>query len=147
MLLTTRPRKRSPLRRRLGQTLFTCRRYVSWYTKRSAFTRKKMSTSLPYLVAGHQTPLFRQLRNVDMWLQTNKVANLNLATERLNQITLCPGEIFSFWRLVGKPTSRKGYLPGMVLSDGTFYAGVGGGLCQLANLIFWDYYLYTAYCN
>lgn len=31
----------------------------------------------------------------------------------------------------------KGYVDGMVLRNGTFCAGVGGGLCQLSNLIFW----------
>jgi len=88
-------------------------------------------------VAAHKTPLYRQLRNVDMWLQENKVTNLMLACGRLNKVILKPGETFSFWRLVGKPTQAKGYLKGMVLTNGSFNAGVGGGLCQLSNLIYW----------
>jgi vancomycin resistance protein VanW len=55
----------------------------------------------------------------------------------LNGIVVMPGETFSFWKLIGKPTRRKGYLPGMVLSHGRVTAGVGGGLCQLSNLIYW----------
>jgi vancomycin resistance protein VanW len=72
-----------------------------------------------------------------MWLQENKVTNVKLASEKLNGIVLKPGETFSFWRLVGKPTKAKGFLEGMVLTNGSFTAGVGGGLCQLSNLIYW----------
>lgn len=50
---------------------------------------------------------------------------------------LRPGEVFSYWKLIGKPARRKGYLDGMVLKSGAFHAGCGGGLCQLSNLIFW----------
>jgi vancomycin resistance protein VanW len=72
-----------------------------------------------------------------MWLQENKVTNLKLACEKLNGIILKPGETFSFWRLVGKPIKAKGFLKGMVLTNGSFTAGIGGGLCQISNLIYW----------
>ena len=39
--------------------------------------------------------------------------------------------------MIGKPTKRKGYVEGMVLKNGKFSPGVGGGLCQLSNLLFW----------
>jgi vancomycin resistance protein VanW len=72
-----------------------------------------------------------------MRLQENKAVNLKLAAERINGLVLRPGETFSFWRLVGKPTRAKGFLDGMVLTNGTFTSGIGGGLCQLSNLIYW----------
>ncbi|MBR5381314.1 MAG: VanW family protein, partial [Oscillospiraceae bacterium] len=52
-------------------------------------------------------------------------------------LLLRPGEVFSYWRLIGKPSRRKGYREGMILVNGTVRPGVGGGLCQLSNLIFW----------
>jgi vancomycin resistance protein VanW len=79
----------------------------------------------------------RQLKDVDMWLQHNKVTNLKLAAPRIHGILIRPGETFSYWRLIGKPSRMKGYAKGMVLHGGTFSAGTGGGLCQLSNLIFW----------
>lgn len=79
----------------------------------------------------------RELRNVDMWMQRNKIRNLQLAIDRLNGLVLHPGEIMSFWRAVGRPSKRKGYLPGMVLINGEMRARYGGGLCQLSNLIYW----------
>lgn len=74
---------------------------------------------------------------MDMWLQHNKVRNLHIASRKVNGIIVMPGETFSFWRLVGNPTRRKGYVEGMVLFYGKVGTGVGGGLCQLSNLIYW----------
>lgn len=36
-----------------------------------------------------------------------------------------------------KATARRGFLQGLVLRQGQAVAGVGGGLCQLTNLIYW----------
>lgn len=52
-------------------------------------------------------------------------------------ITLKPGEEFSYWKSIGKPTKEKGYIEGMVLNNGQVLTGIGGGLCQLSNLIYW----------
>lgn len=135
-----RPKVRSKVRLRLGKLYFTLHRYFLWYFGRSIRYAQMAipdSEKPPYIIANHQTPLFRHLKNVDMWLQVNKVTNLKLASARMNGIILKPGETFSFWHLVGKPTKAKGYLEGMVLSNGSFLPGVGGGLCQLSNLIYW----------
>ncbi|WP_207636386.1 VanW family protein [Desulfosporosinus youngiae] len=122
----------------LGKSYFTWRRYFLWIFNPSIrYVSSFRSEELTHLVATHKTPLYRRLRNVDMWLQTNKVTNLTLACEKLNGILLKPGETLSFWRLVGKPTKAKGFLEGMVLTNGSFTGGVGGGLCQLSNLIYW----------
>lgn len=72
-----------------------------------------------------------------MYLQYNKITNLKIAVPKINKVALYPGEVFSYWKLIGKPTRRKGYLKGMVLQNGTFTEGTGGGLCQLSNLIYW----------
>ena len=88
-------------------------------------------------VFKHQTPLLRKLANVDMKLQHNKVKNLQLAVKRLNGVVVYPGETFSYWRLIGKTTRIKGYLDGMNLFYGKVVPGIGGGLCQLSNLIYW----------
>ena len=72
-----------------------------------------------------------------MWYQHNKVINLQIAVKKLSGIVIQPGETFSYWKLIGKPTRKKGYVDGMVLFYGTFKKGLGGGLCQLSNLIYW----------
>ena len=65
------------------------------------------------------------------------MVNLRLAAAKLNGLLLRPGETFSYWKTIGKPTRKKGYQDGMVLFLGRIGTDVGGGLCQLSNLIFW----------
>lgn len=131
------PIQRSWLRLRLGKAYYAARRYALWCSPRYRWARERRQDSLPYLQASHETPLLRQLRGADMELQRNKVVNLRLAVEKLDGVLLRPGETLSYWRLIGKPSARRGYLPGMVLFLGRIGSDVGGGLCQLSNLIFW----------
>lgn len=131
------PIQRSWLRLRLGKAYYAARRYALWRSPGYRWAKERRQDSLPYLQASHETPLLRQLRGEDMELQRNKVVNLRLAVEKLDGVLLRPGETLSYWRLIGKPSARRGYLPGMVLFLGRIGSDVGGGLCQLSNLIFW----------
>lgn len=132
-----KPVKRSPLRIYLGKKYYRLKRYCDWYFSGRNYASQKATDLLPYVIFAHKTPLMRQLGNTDMWLQHNKVKNLQIASRRINGILVKPGETFSYWRLIGNPTRRKGYVDGMVLFYGKVTAGVGGGLCQLSNLIYW----------
>lgn len=132
-----RPVPRSRLRLLAGKHFFTCRRYLEWQFGGVKFAKVRSEEPLAYRVFTHQTPLLRRLKDVDMWLQHNKINNLRIAIDRVNSILIRPGETFSYWKLIGKPTRRKGYVEGMVLFYGGFQPGVGGGLCQLSNLIYW----------
>ncbi|HYF81574.1 MAG TPA: VanW family protein [Clostridia bacterium] len=132
-----KPKKRSRLRIIAGMLYYRCKRYLEWYFSGKKYSKVLSDEALSYAVFSHKTPLLRELRNVDMWMQYNKVANLKIAVKRLDGALIKPGETFSYWKLVGKPTKRKGYMDGMVLFNRGFRAGVGGGLCQLSNLIYW----------
>jgi len=74
---------------------------------------------------------------VDPVLFDNKRTNLKLALERIDGVVIAPGRTFSFWRLIGPPAASKGYLEGLSLFRGEPSRSVGGGLCQLANAIYW----------
>lgn len=131
------PIRRSWLRLRLGKAYYTGLRYLLWCSPKFRWAKEQRTEQLPQVQFTHATPLYRHLRGEEMVLQENKVVNLRLAVARLNGLVLAPGETFSYWRLIGKPTRRKGYKEGMVLFLGHVGSDVGGGLCQLSNLIFW----------
>ena len=70
-------------------------------------------------------------------LQHRKVVNLRRAVDALDGLVLAPGRRLSFWREVGRPSRRRGFANGLVLDHGRLTEGVGGGLCQLTNLLYW----------
>lgn len=132
------PIRRGPVRRRLGMAWYSARRYLLWCSGKYRFAKSRERRDvLPCVAAGHATPLLRKLRDVDMEYQYNKETNLRLAVDRLDGLLLRPGETLSYWRRIGQPTYRKGYLDGLVLYCGQIHYAVGGGLCQLSNLLFW----------
>lgn len=113
------------------------RRYIRWISDGRKYASRLVKETLPHRIREHQSVLLRQLGKSEMQLQINKVTNLRLAVKHLDGIVIRPGEVFSYCRLVGRPTEAKGYLPGMELSFGEPTTGIGGGICQIANLIHW----------
>jgi vancomycin resistance protein VanW len=97
----------------------------------------KAESETPVRIKRHASLLLRELDPDQMHLQHSKVTNLRLASAQVDGVVIAPGETFSFNHVVGNCTRRKGYVDGMKLSNGEAEAGVGGGICQLANLLHW----------
>src|SRR5215212_3189154 len=112
-------------------------RVLSDLPKASRFARRQSAENLPFTCKRHQSLLKRKLGNSDPVLQENKIRNLEIACPTINGILIKPGQIFSFWKCLGEATAAKGYVVGMQLSRGEVREGIGGGLCQLANLLYW----------
>lgn len=89
------------------------------------------------VVARHQSVLRRKLGDSNPRLQEQKIINLKQAVPKLNGVVIEPGNVFSLWSIIGKPDRENGYVDGMLLSNGKVIEGVGGGLCQLSNLLYW----------
>ncbi len=101
------------------------------------FASDIVADNLAFSCKKHQSLLRRRLGNSDPELQENKVRNLKVACPTIDGILIKPGQTFSFWRQLGEATADKGYCEGMQLSRGEVVRGVGGGLCQLANMLYW----------
>lgn len=84
-------------------------------------------------VADHSSPLYRKYNKRE--LDEGKIENINIAITSLNGLVIPPGKIFSFWKHVGRPSAKRGFKKGLVLANGRLKEDVGGGLCQLSNLI------------
>ena len=129
---------RSKIRMLLGKTYYSIKRHRQWYLSGKVYAKHIVREKYPYSIFEHSTPLIRKLKDVDIRLQYNKVTNLKIAIEKINGIVIRPGETFSYWKLIGRTSYKKGYLDGLTLCpDGTFKSSVGGGLCQLSNMIYW----------
>lgn len=130
-------KKRSKLRKRLGRMYFSFRRHIRWMQQANTFAKHRSKEQLPEHWFQHNSLLLRKLKSVEMYLQHNKIANLQIAINQLDGVVIQPGQTFSFWYLVGRTNKRKGYKEGLMLDNGQVKKGIGGGLCQLGNLIFW----------
>lgn len=113
------------------------RRRLIWYFNKKSYCRLRSTQKYPYRVKKHSSKLIRKLGDADMQLQYNKVKNLELVIAKMNGTLIFPGETFSFCKIVGKPTRKKGYLMGIELSRGEARPGIGGGICQISNLLNW----------
>ena len=101
------------------------------------FASRKSDEKLPVVIYKHNSLIRRRLGNVNMDLQEGKAVNLAISAPKVTGIIIKPGEVFSFWRLVGADNARNGYKEGLTIAGGEPSKGVGGGMCQFTNLIHW----------
>ena len=66
----------------------------------------------------------------------NKIKNLLLATEKINNLIIPPQKIFSFNKVVGNPSIKNGYKESRSIKDGKVVPEIGGGLCQLPWIMY-----------
>lgn len=66
----------------------------------------------------------------------NKVHNIGLAAAKINRVVVEPGQVFSFWAVVGWPNRLKGYRQGRNLVNGKVQSAYGGGLCQVSGILY-----------
>lgn len=127
----------SPFTYRISMEKEILKRHLKDFLGDSRFAKDRTETSLPVLVYQHNSLIRRRLGNVNMQLQENKATNLALAVAHIDGVLIHPGETFSLWKLVGRTTKRRGYKEGLTIAKGQPSQGIGGGLCQLSNLIHW----------
>ena len=127
----------SPFTYRLSMEKEIMKRRVKDWLQKTDFSKKRIEMPLPELVYKHNSLIRRRLGNVNMQLQENKATNLALAVRHIDGLVIRPSETFSVWKLIGRTTKRKGYKEGLTIAKGQPSQGIGGGMCQLSNLIHW----------
>lgn len=111
------------------------KRHLKDFISKTKFTKSKSSEKLPVLLYQTSSILIKKGKGIDINLQKNKAVNLNIASKRINETIINPGETFSFWKTIGKPSVSNGYKKGRVLINNKLIPGVGGGLCNLGNMV------------
>jgi len=79
----------------------------------------------------------------DLKFNEFKKQNIITAKSFIEPITILPNEIFSFWKIVGKPSEKRGFVKSRSLVNSKTIESFGGGLCQLSGLI----YLTSIHCG
>lgn len=68
--------------------------------------------------------------------QAAKRSNIARSMASIDGTVVNPGETFSFWRAVGRPTERAGYARAAALRDGVLTEEVGGAICFVSTLVY-----------
>jgi vancomycin resistance protein YoaR len=96
--------------------------------KRAAFTTAMaQALGIKEKVSSWSTPLSGS---------AGRITNLRVATRTLNGMIVKPGETFSLNGALGERTEEKGYKEAIVISEGAYERGLGGGVSNVATLTF-----------
>lgn len=87
------------------------------------------------VVAERRTALWRDGRDDEFLLVAGKVHNLRLARRSFDGIFVKAGDVFSFWRQLGRPSKWQGFVEGREIRAGCVVPTIAGGLCQLSNAL------------
>lgn len=66
----------------------------------------------------------------------NRIHNVAITSERINNTLVPPGEEFSFNKTLGEVSSKTGYRSAYVIKNGRTELGDGGGVCQVSTTVF-----------
>ena len=71
------------------------------------------------------------------WNSTdNRINNVLLASSKINETVLYPGDLFSYNEVVGQRTEEAGFLPAPAYVDGDVKDEIGGGACQVSSTLY-----------
>nr|WP_295975528.1 VanW family protein [uncultured Bacillus sp.] len=124
----------------VNDSLFTEQLYTFFFQEGPASIQAPLRTVYPRVdsellseirtkLIGHYVTYFNS-RNKE------RSNNILLASQKINNHVVFPGETFSFNQTVGERTKAKGYLPAKIIVKGEYSEGIGGGICQVSSTLF-----------
>ena len=66
----------------------------------------------------------------------NRTTNLIIASSKINETVVMPGETFSFNDIVGERTVAAGYKNAAIFVNGQVEDGLAGGICQVSSTLY-----------
>ena len=66
----------------------------------------------------------------------NRLHNVRLVAELIDDHYIAPGATFSFNRTTGERSAKRGFLEAPVIINGELQSGIGGGVCQVSTTVF-----------
>ena len=87
-----------------------------------------MAKSVDTLLAEHSTKFSTNL--------FGRAENIRISSNRISDVLLMPGEVYSYNNLTGKRTIANGYHNAPVIINGDLEDGPGGGVCQTSTTLY-----------
>lgn len=114
------------------------RRFVedTFVNRVRSFKRSPPSHPGAPVIAESTTGLWTETDPAERFLVAGKIQNLRLAIAELDGVEVPAGEVFSFWRQVGRTSRMRGFVTGREIREGCIIPNIGGGLCQLSNSLY-----------
>ena len=110
--------------------------FLRGYSGHFAATQVPIET-IPYAhLWGQAVTSIPARPGADATLVANRLRNIELAAQRVHGLLLEPGQIFSFWNRVPRPTLSNGFREGPAFMNGEVSRDVGGGLCLVSTNLF-----------
>ena len=66
----------------------------------------------------------------------NRSTNVKIASKKINDVILLPGEEFSYNKIVGERTFANGFKEASVYTSSGVVNGLGGGICQVSSTLY-----------
>lgn len=85
-------------------------------------------------IGEYKTELRQIIRKGEFY--ENKLHNLKIVGEKINHLIIYPNEVFSFWKLIGKPNEKNNFKEGRNLIKNNISSDFGGGICQFSSILY-----------
>ncbi|MDN3691352.1 VanW family protein [Chryseobacterium tructae] len=86
-------------------------------------------------IGEHSIQLRQIIKNASF--HHNKIHNLKVVGDKINNLIIHPDEVFSFWKLIGKPNEKNNFKEGRNLINNTISSDFGGGICQFSSILYY----------
>ena len=123
------------LPRRLRAEVAIARRHLRDRRGGDAFaTRRGDPSAFPHRFEGYELAMI--IYPGQEHLAEGKRHNQRVMAQALDGVRVEPGEVLSLWRCAGRPSARRGYLPGAAVLAGELTSEDGGATCQLSTVLY-----------
>lgn len=109
-------------------------RNLSYALRGFRFAKTRSSECLENQWVRFQCPVINHPTQTH--LLDSKLHNMAIAVRAIDGLLLAPGEIFSFWKIISRPSEKGGFESGPTFENGKMVSSFGGGLCQISGLVF-----------
>ena len=123
------------LPRRLRAEVAVARRHLRDRRSGEAFaTHRGEPSAFPHAFEGYALPMV--IYPGQEHVAEGKRHNQRLMAAALDGVCVEPGEVLSLWRCAGRPSARRGYLPGAAIVAGELVTEDGGATCLLSTVLY-----------